>query len=104
MDYQSLHMKTVADLRKLAKEMGVRVPAGTKKNVLIDLLLEADAARAKSAAKAEPVQAEAPADIPAQEAAVEAPADAPAPKRRGRQAKAKAPKEEMPKVAKPPKE
>ena len=40
MDYQSLHMKTVADLRKLAKEMGVRVPAGTKKNVLIDLLLE----------------------------------------------------------------
>ena len=51
MDYQSLHMKTVADLRKLAKEMGVRVPAGTKKNVLIDLLLEADAAQAKSAAR-----------------------------------------------------
>ena len=37
MDYQSLHMKTVADLRKLAKTMGVKVPAGTNKSLLIDI-------------------------------------------------------------------
>ena len=29
LDYRSLHMKTVADLRKLAKELHVKVPAGT---------------------------------------------------------------------------
>ncbi len=68
MDYQSLHMKTVADLRKLAKDMGVRIPAGTNKSMLIDMLLEAD--KAASAA-------------PAQAAAPEA-----APRRRGRQPKA----------------
>ncbi len=42
MDYQSLHMKTVADLRKLAKTMGVRLPAGVKKEQIIDRLLEAE--------------------------------------------------------------
>ena len=35
MDYQSLHMKTVADLRKLAKTMGVRLPADTARGDLI---------------------------------------------------------------------
>ena len=62
MDYQSLHMKTVADLRKLAKTMGVRVPAGTNKSLLIDMLLEADKAQsAKPAApETKPVEAEAP--------------------------------------------
>ncbi len=68
MDYQSLHMKTVVDLRKLAKDMGVRVPAGTNKSVLIDMLLEADKAAS-----------------PAPEAAAAAPEAAP--KRRGRQTK-----------------
>ena len=82
MDYQSLHMKTVADLRKLAKDAGVRVPAGTKKSLLIDMLLEADKAaseRAKAAAKA-PV-AEKVSDTDKAPAAEKAEA---APKRRGR--------------------
>ena len=55
-DYQSLHMKTVADLRKLAKTMGVKVPAGTNKSLLIDMLLEADKAQAE-AKPAKPVVA-----------------------------------------------
>ena len=42
MDYQSLHMKTVVELRRLAKDAGVRVPAGTHKNMLIEMLLEAE--------------------------------------------------------------
>ena len=42
MDYQSLHMKTVVELRRLAKEAGVRIPAGTNKSTLIAMLLEAD--------------------------------------------------------------
>ena len=29
MDYQSLHIKTVAELRAMAREKGVKVPAGT---------------------------------------------------------------------------
>jgi len=41
MDYQSLHSKTVAELRKLAKEMQVRIPAGTSKLMLVNMLLEA---------------------------------------------------------------
>lgn len=42
MDYQSLHMKTVVELRKIAKDMKVRIPAGTNKSILIEILLEAD--------------------------------------------------------------
>ena len=84
MDYQSLHMKTVADLRKLAKDMGVRIPAGTNKSVLIDMLLEAEKAAAAAptqAAAAAPTQDAAA--VPTQDAAVpEA-----APRRRGRQPK-----------------
>ena len=45
MDYQSLHNKTVVELRKLAKEAGVRIPAGTNKSTLIAMLLEAERAR-----------------------------------------------------------
>ena len=57
MDYQSLHLKTVVELRKLAKEAGVRVPAGTNKNTLIAMLLEAEAAKPASQAKpAEPAK------------------------------------------------
>ncbi|MBR2698660.1 MAG: hypothetical protein IKE76_08730, partial [Clostridia bacterium] len=84
MDYQSLHMKTVVDLRKLAKDMGVRVPAGTNKSVLIDMLLEAD-----KAASAAP------------EAAAAAPEAAP--RRRGRQPK-KAEEPAKEKAEKPAKE
>jgi transcription termination factor Rho len=45
MDYQSLNQKTVVELRSLAKEMGVRIPAGTNKSTLIQMLLEADKGR-----------------------------------------------------------
>ena len=41
MDYQSLHIKTVAELRKLAKELGVKVPSGTTKVTLINMILDA---------------------------------------------------------------
>ncbi|MBQ8962747.1 MAG: transcription termination factor Rho [Clostridia bacterium] len=44
MDYQSLNLKTVVELRSLAKEMGVRIPAGTNKSTLIDMLMEAEKA------------------------------------------------------------
>ena len=86
MDYQSLHIKTVADLRKLAKDMGLKIPAGTKKSVLIDMLLEADnrapKPAEKPAAKPKPAAAEAkkpaaeapqkPAEVPQKPAAEEA--------------------------------
>ena len=42
MDYQSLNQKTVVELRSLAKEMGVRIPAGTNKSTLIEMLMEAE--------------------------------------------------------------
>ncbi len=42
MDYQSLHIKTVVELRKLAKDAGVKVPAGTNKTTLIQMLLESE--------------------------------------------------------------
>ena len=51
MDYQTLQIKTVADLRKLAKDVGLKIPAGTKKSVLIDMLLEADRKASKPAEK-----------------------------------------------------
>ena len=73
MDYQSLHMKTVADLRKLAKTMNVRIPAGTNKSTLIDMLLEAE----KSAQSAPAAEKTAPKAV--------APGDKP--RRRGRPAK-----------------
>ena len=44
MDYQSLNLKTVVELRSLAKEMGVRIPAGTNKSTLIDMMMEAEKA------------------------------------------------------------
>ena len=89
MDYQSLHMKTVVELKKLAKLMGVRVPAGTNKDALVERLLEADAASsAKEPPKAKPepaseVHAEKSAPAP------DAPTEKPAPRRRGRPPKAK---------------
>ena len=33
MDYQSLYQKTVVELRKIAKEQGVRIPAGGVESV-----------------------------------------------------------------------
>ncbi len=49
MDYQSLNQKTVVELRGIAKEMGVRIPAGTNKSTLINMLMEADQARQATA-------------------------------------------------------
>ncbi len=99
MDYQSLHMKTVVELRKLAREQGVRVPAGTNKDTLIELLLEAERpaqpAPAKRAEAKPGQQPEAkPAEKPAKRAGAK-PAEQPeaspeakqAPRRRGRPAK-----------------
>ncbi len=40
MDYHSLHVKTVADLRQIAKDEGIKIPAGTKKAVLVEMILE----------------------------------------------------------------
>ena len=41
MDYRTLHSKTVLDLRKMAKELKVKVPAGTSKAILVEMLVEA---------------------------------------------------------------
>ncbi len=60
MDYQSLHIKTVVELRQLAKQQGVKVPAGTNKQTLIQLLLESEQAAAP--------KAESPAEKPAAKA------------------------------------
>ncbi len=80
MDYQSLHMKTVADLRQLAKTLKVKVPAGTKKAVLIDMLLEAErnAEPQKPVEPPKPVEAEKPAEAP-KPVEAEKPAEAPKP-------------------------
>lgn len=39
MDYRSLHMKTVVDLRKIAKDEKIKVPAGTNKAVLVEMIV-----------------------------------------------------------------
>ena len=80
MDYQSLHMKTVVELRKLAKDQGVRVPAGTNKDTLIQMLLESEQG-GKPAAKPEPAKAEAAGKPEAEKSGAEAPKPA---ARRGR--------------------
>ncbi len=54
MDYRSLFEKTVVELRTLAKERGVRLPAGTNKAGMIELLLAANEAQAATKAPAAP--------------------------------------------------
>jgi len=39
MDYRSLHMKTVVDLRKIARDESIKVPAGTNKALLVEMIL-----------------------------------------------------------------
>lgn len=74
MDYSSLHMKTVVDLRKLAKELRVRLPAGMSKADIIQTLLDAEqSAAAAVSAAAKPASQEI---TPASESA--------APRKRGR--------------------
>lgn len=55
MDYRSLHMKTVVDLKKIAKEEKIRVPAGTNKAVLVEMILAHYQQKAAEEAK-KPVQ------------------------------------------------
>ena len=87
MDYQSLHIKTVVELRKLAKAMNLRVPTGVNKNELIQRLLEAAAEPPKVPAAEKP--AEASAAEPPKAPAGDKPAEAP--RRRGRPRKEEAP-------------
>ena len=85
MDYRTLHTKTVVELRQLAKELKVKVPAGTAKSRLVELVLEGQLAAARqSAEQAAQEQAPEPAkEAPAKETpepAREAPVqEAPAP-------------------------
>ena len=53
MDYRTLHMKTVVELRQLAKELKVKVPAGTAKSRLVELVLEGQLAAAERAKAAQ---------------------------------------------------
>ncbi len=46
MDYRTLHDKTVVDLKQIAKEKGLKVPAGTAKAVLVEMLVDAFAKEA----------------------------------------------------------
>ena len=57
MDYQSLHIKTVVELRRLAKEMQVKLPAGVSKADIIDRLLEAGAAQSVQRDEEKPMPA-----------------------------------------------
>ena len=70
MDYRSLHMKTVADLRQIAKDIELKIPARTSKAVLVEMILERQAVKATEPAKVAPAQPE-----PAKETAQEAPAE-----------------------------
>lgn len=84
MDYRLLHMKTVAELRQLAKENQVKIPLGTKKAQMVELILEKQQAMEQAEEK-KPVSTPA-APAPAEPAAVQ-----PEPKpavRRGRPRKA----------------
>ena len=91
MDYRSLHMKTVADLRQIAKDIELKIPARTSKAVLVEMILERQAAKAVEPTKTAPT-AEAPV-----EAAPEAPAaEQPKPKRGRPASKDAKPRNEKP--------
>ena len=77
MDYRSLFEKTVVELRTLARERGVRLPAGTNKARMIELLLASDEARPAGQpapqAAAQPAQEAAPQPAPKADPAKEEP-------------------------------
>ncbi len=82
MDYRTLHAKTVAELRTLAKELKVKLPVGVNKNRLVELVMDAMNEQDQLRIKAK--QAE-PAEKPAPEPVAAAPApDAPVKRRPGR--------------------
>ena len=94
MDYRSLHMKTVAELRALAKEEKIRIPAGAPKARIVEMLLEVENVRAAEAAEriaAAQRSAEEKLAQAAEEASAQMPApEEPAPKKRGRPRKVQA--------------
>ena len=55
MDYRSLHMKTVAEIRAFAKAEGIKLPAGLSKAHLVERVVTA--LSAKDAAKQVPAAA-----------------------------------------------
>ncbi len=54
MDYRTLHAKTVADLRLLAKQNGVKLPVGAAKMRIVELILENERKRLDAAESATP--------------------------------------------------
>ncbi|MGI6239363.1 MAG: hypothetical protein ACOYI5_07030, partial [Christensenellales bacterium] len=53
MDYRTLHEKTVVELRAIAKNAGVKVPANTAKARLVEMLIEAQTSGAQIAPAAQ---------------------------------------------------
>ena len=52
MDYRSLHAKTVAELRQIVKTLGLKIPSGTTKASIIDMILsQAETCEKESPAK-----------------------------------------------------
>ena len=86
MDYRLLHMKTVADLRRIAREEKIKVPAGTNKALLVEMLVE----------KLKEKQPEMPAAEPAEAKMTEAVQEQPVP-----QPKKPAPQPERPAYQRP---
>ena len=98
MDYRTLHTKTVADLRRIAKEEGIKVPAGTNKALLVEMIVEKQAVDAAKAMPKAPVEAK----VEAPEAKAETSPAKPAPIKRGRPRKNPEPKPEAPAQAQGP--
>lgn len=84
MDYRTLHLKTVQELRALAKTYGIKIPAGLNKARLVEMVLDAEKAlapaeakprapRARAASASAPASTEQPAKSESV-AAIEAPA------------------------------
>jgi len=80
MDYRSLHMKTVADLRRIAKEEKIKVPAGTNKALLVEMIVEKLKEKPAEAPAAEPTEAKAKEPV-REEAAPQPEQPAPQPER-----------------------
>ena len=101
MDYRTLHTKTVADLRRIAKEEGVKVPAGTNKALLVQMIVDRQVENAANAAAARPKPAPAPEAVKPEERGESAPAKAAAASDEPAPARAVAPSNEPAPVARP---
>ena len=58
MDYRTLHARTVVELKKLARELGVKIPAGTAKAQLVEMLVEASEKKAAESSVPPPAATE----------------------------------------------